>query len=315
MRVRLLVIMMLLLVMAATAPAQQQAENDNPPAAQEEQKLTPEEEREALALAARFSARLRSTSDFGQLVDELFVRDFSGRLRQTPQDSLPLYFLDKSLVGRATPDELRRYYVASMNFYELFFRLYEVADQQRKQAGSEEEPQLEEALSPEVIEVLLSNRLAATWIKEELSDEREKENGDNGRPAEGFDSAQAVQTATDADNGKSEQDNEEVIIKSLADLNDTSATFEKAAELLRQRLSYMPMIAPAVDGNSEEDKEKGEEEGERREPKLSSTSLDEGEFGFPKGTPVIHLDVRPYCLTLIKVDGQFKILSANLYVD
>src|SRR3954470_1342085 len=119
---RLLIIVLLMTALTTLVPGQQAVVHDDSPARQEAAKLTPEEEQEALDLAARFSERLRATNDFGQIIDEMFVPHFPERLRQAPQNSLPLILLDKSLRGRATSDELRRYYAASMNFSELCFR-------------------------------------------------------------------------------------------------------------------------------------------------------------------------------------------------
>jgi hypothetical protein len=286
--------------------AQQLPAKDDSLAGQEEIKLTLEEEREAMEFAARFSERLRATGDFGPMVDELFVQNFAERLKLAPQDSMPLGFLDKSLVLRASPDELRRYYVASMNFYELYFRLYEVARQLQNQSGSEDDPKFEEIVSQEVIDVLLKNPLAAEWIKEDSDDE--KESNANSQLAPSRDSAQAAQTTTQTDNDGAKEETTEGMIKTLSQLSDTSATFEKANEMLRERLKFMPIIAPTISGD-------GQEESEDSSGKPDLTSLDKGEFGYPKGTPVIHINALPYCLYLIKTDGQLKILSAHLYVD
>ena len=311
MRVRLSIIVSLMLALAMIVQGRQLTAKDDPPAGQEKRELTPEEEREALDLAARFTERLRATSDFGQIVDEMFVQSFPERLRQAPRNAMPWAFLDKSLAGSAGPDEARRYYVAMMNFYELYFRLYEVVWQLKKQPGSnadEEEPMLEEVLSPEIIEALLGNPISAGWVKEEENDEREKEGHNNGQLTQGGDSTQAARAATEADNEGAKEADEDGVIKSVSQLKDTSATLEKANELMRKRLSYMPVIAPKISGYGGEEARNGSE-------KPNLTSLDEGEFGYPAGTPVIHLDVLPYCLDLISVDGRLRILSVSLYVD
>jgi hypothetical protein len=306
MRVRLLIILLLMSAMAMIVSAQQPPIKDDSPAGQVESKLTAEEEREAMELAARFSERLRATSDFGPMVDELFVQNFSELLKRAPQDSMPLGFLDKSLIVDASPDDLRHYYVASMNFYELYFRLLEVACQLKKQAGSEDDPKFEEIVSPEVIDVLLKNPLAAAWIKEELSDE--KESNDNSQPAPSADSAQAVQTTTQTDNDKAKEETTEGMIRTLSQLNDTSATFEKANEMLRERLKFMPIMVSTISGDVQE-------ESEDNSGKPDLASLDEGEFGLPHGTQVIHMNVSFYSLYLIKTDGRLKILSINIYMD
>ena len=59
----------------------------------------------------------------------------------------------------------------------------------------------------------------------------------------------------------------------------------------------------------------GDKESKDDLAKPDLTSLNEGEFGLPRGTPAIHLDILPYCLHLIKIDGHLKILSVSIYVD
>lgn len=310
MRVRLPVILLLLLALATTIAGQQPVVNDDPsPARQEEEKLTPEEEREALELVARFNERLRATNDFGQIVDELFVSNVGERLRRAPQDSLPLALLDKSLVGSASPDELKRYYIALMNLYQLFFSLDEVVERIRKQSDTNEDDLWFEAvLHTELSNVLRGNSITAALFKEDQGDEHKKESSNNGQLAEDGDSAPSVPTTPKDDAGGTEEESEIGIIKSLSQLNDVSATLEKANELMRRHLAYMTFVAPAVsddsDGESEDDS-----------PKTNLTILNEGQFGYPQGTRVIHLDASPYCLQLIRVDGRLRILSASMYVD
>lgn len=285
-----------------------------PPAVQEKE-LTPEEKREALELAARFGERLLETNDFRQVVDELFVLDFPDRLWQSPHNSLPWYFLDKSLMASAGRDELLRYYVSSMNFFWLVYRLYEAQKQLKGGLGEDEsELKFEEVVSTEVVKVLLANPTLAKFVEQNREEERGAENAkENGslRPLEGGDSAQAAGAAGGADAGQKEEDKEEDeagIIKTLAQLNDISAAQEKAAGLMRRRLANMPHVKRAALAD-----EGGK--GERQEQDVTLTSMDEDSFGYPEGTPKIHLDVMPFCLDVIRAGGRLKILSASLYTD
>ena len=95
--------------------------------------MTDEEAREARALAVRFVERLRETDDFAPLVAEFFPADFDERLRQflleTPEgtDDSPPLPLDPALLRRVDAAELRRTYVALMNFWNQQHLLHRAA--------------------------------------------------------------------------------------------------------------------------------------------------------------------------------------------
>jgi hypothetical protein len=85
--------------------------------------MTEEDERGARALALRFMKRLREADDFAPLVGEFFPEDFDGRLRraalETPaggEDDF-LFLFDRAALARAEASELRRGYVALLNFW------------------------------------------------------------------------------------------------------------------------------------------------------------------------------------------------------
>jgi hypothetical protein len=282
-------------------------------AEEEEPQLTPEEEREARDIALQFSERLKTKSDIGPVIDELFVSDFSERLRHSPSDSMPMAFLVKSLALTASRDELRRYYVAYMNFHLLVYRQIEVTMYLREQAGEDNtEWGPEDALTPEMINVLLSDPTIAEIakeLKEDEKDERGKED-DGNQPAQGGDSSQAAGATTqaEADDGEAPEDSEMHIIKNYRQLESVSLALEKTSELMRQRLAGLPSIPPKLltgdEAQSQQDSSK---------PNLTSLP---GEFyGYPKDTPVIHLDIMPFCFSLIKINGHLKILSATIHID
>lgn len=279
---------------------------------EDEPKLSAQEAQEARDIATRFSERLNETNDFGPLVNELFVSDFSQRLRQAPTNSLPWALLDKKLIAQASPDELRRSYFAGMNFYALTFRLYEAAERQRMQATDENESEVSfgDVLSPEVLGVLLSDPTLKKLVElanEEESNEHPKED-DSGQPAESGNPAQAEGAAAEADNEDATEKDEIGIVKSLSQLDSILTTLEKANGLMRQQLASMLFISPVLLDVDES----------KHEPELQNlrlTTLDEGEYGYPKNTPVIHVDVMPFCLHLIRENRQLKIISALIYVD
>lgn len=312
MRVRLMMMMILLLILTTMTASAGNAPvvASSLPAGQEDGGLTPEEEQAALAVVRRFRERWRETNDIGQIIDEMFVNDFSERLWQVPQDQLPWALVDKTLIVRASPQELRRYYVAGLNFYGLYSRLQEGAEALREKSENKEELTMAEVLSPEVIDVLLGDRTFARLAelnKEGDSDENAKED-DNGQPAERADLAQVAPPSTGIDADESREQSETGIIKSLTQLNDASATLEKANRLMVRRLLKMQGAARKTSEN-----DKAESDQDSQKPSL--TDLEEEEYGYPKNTQIIHLDAARFCLNLIKIEGQFKIYSISIYVD
>ncbi|HYG80713.1 MAG TPA: hypothetical protein VD861_10015 [Pyrinomonadaceae bacterium] len=303
----------LLLVAALAAGARPSSARFNPPAApDDEQKLSPEEELEAQALLARFKERLRATKDFGPIVDELFVSDFRERLWQVPRDWQPWGFLDEILAVNADRAALRRHYLAWMNFYALVHELSEAARALKKQAGGdgEDEVKARDIFSPEIVEVLAGDRTLA-WFAEEFKEKEDEESarGDVGDEptADSSPSSGAGAAATGADAGA---EGDGGLIKTPRQLEEVSSTLEKANELMRKRLAGMAAALSASPPASA-----GKEEGEEDSTPISPEPLDEDEYGFPAGTQVIHAEVKPFCVFLVRIDGRLQIMSVALYTD
>ncbi|MDX6695768.1 MAG: hypothetical protein QOF02_3371 [Blastocatellia bacterium] len=285
---------------------------------EDEPQLSSKERREALDLLARFDRRLKETNDFGQIIDEFFVNDLAERARQAPLDTMPWWFVDKSLVTTADTVELRRYYVATLNFFQLLNRVWDVLRRAaREQAGDAEanvDVDIYDALTPEIMTVLRSDPTIATLIKELEKDEEvhgTKED-DSSQPAASVDSSQAAgataQADGDAGDDTSAEENERGVIKSLAQLKDVSATLERAVELLRQRLASLSLNSNVAPANADAKDEPGVEN-------LNLTTVKENFYGYTKGSQVIHADLLPFCLTMTRQDGQLKILSVTIYID
>ena len=83
-----------------------------------DEELTAEEARETNELAHLFVERMTETNDVAFVIDELFVPDFLDRHLNGPE-SEPFIFIKPSLARRLTRDELKRYYVANINFRSL----------------------------------------------------------------------------------------------------------------------------------------------------------------------------------------------------
>lgn len=312
------VLVALLLVLTLATAGRPSTVRRSPLASQdEERKLLPEEEREALSLVARLKERLRATGDFGPIVDEMFVRDFQERLWQVSRDWLPWAFLDEILPSYASREGLRRYYVAWMNFYAVIYQLAAALKALKKEAGVDKyEVKARDIFSPEIVNVLTSDRtlarFAKEFIEEEHEDESAKDAGSNQTAEDKISTEAAGTQATEAEtSGTSDGDDGAGLIKTPRQLEDVSATIEKANELLRKRLSVMTTALPTAPPPGDVQEEKGEEESSYLYP----TTLDEDEYGFPQGTRVIHAEASSFCVLLIRIDGRLQILSVAIAFD
>ncbi|MBD0325403.1 MAG: hypothetical protein ICV68_03175 [Pyrinomonadaceae bacterium] len=277
-------------------------------AIEEELRLTAEEELEARELAARFMERFQATHDLGPIIDEMFVKDFTARLRQSPSGWLPWAFLDKSLVATASPVELRRYYVASMNFYVLYGEISATAAKLRKQLeDDEDELAFYDVMTPEIINVLLSDPVIAELFKDMNKDEEDgtAKEEDGNQPSQGGDSTPSANPTTEARDDSAPKKNEMGIIKTSHQLSGVSTTLEKTNELMRRRLASLPLVAPSSDDT----------ESQKYSPPFDPAILDEGEYGYPQGTQAIHVNLLPFSIHIIREQGQLKLLSVSIYVD
>lgn len=278
-------------------------------AAEDEQRLTPEEELEAREFVSRVIERLKTTHDIGPLIDDLFVKDFTERLRQSPQTWLPWFFLDKALIATSSDAELRRFYVASLNFYGLFYEIFYAVAQLKKQAeGNEEELKLEDALTPEIISTLMSDPVIAELAQEFKKDEEDgtakKEDGNQSPPS--GDPTPSANPSAEADNSSGATEEREIgSIKTSYQLNSVSTTLEKTSVLMRKRLASLPQFAPNTDDT----------ESQKASTEFDLLTLDEGEYGYPHGTQTIHVNILPFCLHIIRANGQLKLLTVSIFVD
>jgi hypothetical protein len=84
-------------------------------------------ERRSREAAASFARRFGETRDLAPLVEEFFVEDFAERLCRgrdegdgDDDEDFPMEHVGDEACARASPAELRRYYVAAFNFASLF---------------------------------------------------------------------------------------------------------------------------------------------------------------------------------------------------
>jgi hypothetical protein len=96
---------LLVMSLMTTCAARTSLSQDETPGTAQEEKLTPEEEREARALAGEFIRRLDETGDVTPLLSELYINDFAERLREDDgvEELFPLA-VRREVAAQATPD-------------------------------------------------------------------------------------------------------------------------------------------------------------------------------------------------------------------
>lgn len=274
-----------------------------------EEVLTVEERREALRIAEQFVKGFEEKDDPLHLIDELYVRDFGARLRGGPNPFIYLAKIEPEVVAKASDEELRRLYVASLNFIYSSSLLYGTALYNRKLRGVEtdgDETPLRELLPPDVLAVLKDDPLMGALVaeEEELEGERRGEQKESqGQRAEG-----ASEKQERADGPE---------IRSLERLRAFLSTLEKASAQLRQFLKTAQGPRTWVELTSAlrtvglKDESEGNCEGLCPRQHV----LDEEFFGSPTGTRLVCLSVMAFHMDLIRVEGRLRVLNVYLSSD
>ena len=266
--------------------------------AQEEEKITPDEESEAVRIAERFNKVFEEKNDFTPLIDELYVTDFDERLRKNPNRFTYLAKVEPEVVAKASDSELRRLYVASMNFMHAAVFLYGLNLYNNKLKGIEgrDEPPLGEVLPAEVRAMMKSDPLLAEVLAED-----EETLGK---------SAGANEPGKETETG-AEEKADGCEISSLERLRGFISVLEKVCGLLRGHLKTVEgphtwkELFGALEGLGEfEEREEG---GSGMSPRV--LVLSEEFFGAPEGTRLICVDILPFHMDLVRVDGRLRVLT------
>lgn len=288
MKLRSFITLLLMMTVAVTAMGALPQTPVDKAAAETDAKLTPEEEREARDIAALFTKRWRETEDIGPLIDEFFVPDFADRLRHEPQ---MLYFaeLKPELLVPENRDDLRRHYVAMLNFVRLILRLNEVYETTRLPEQEDDGPELYTVLPAEIWNVLKSNPALNALLAEEMG---ERARGQSGGVDEDSDKIEEAKT-----------------IKTIEELRSMNATLERAILLLRAHLKTLPTTLPTEERISSGEDSRPADAG----PRL--TVIGEEFYGYPAGTRLVSFYVLLFRVDLVRVGPRLKVLSVYLHVD
>lgn len=246
----------------------------------DDERLTPAEEREARAVAARFEEHMLSTCEVAPLLEELYVRDFGPRL-QRGADTVPFIARPEGAAAGAafTEDELRRFYIALMNLWCAGFQLYAVHEPARDADGVEVEPKFEQVFPAGAAEVLKSD------------------------PS--FMALYSDATGVEAEDG---DESEEAFIKSPEQMRAFTESVERAVRIIREHLANHP--------NRDRIRETllGAETGrDSVRPRL--TTFDREYYGFPAGTRLVCANALMFHLDMVRVGGRLRIVTAYLNSD
>jgi hypothetical protein len=264
----------------------------------DETKITTEEEQEACAFAERFLRRMLETNNLAPLLGEMFVQDYAVRLRQEASNK-PLALLSKSAVEQTSGDELVRYQLAFNNSFYLASLL--VLAYQTSHPEEEEEVEQEwgatyykRLLPPDIIELGKNDAILRALFEEETNDSAEE--NPSGAPLENSDVI----------------DHDDEPIRSVELLRGFTSTLEQAIVLARKHLAAslpkLTLLKRHKGANEEENWT-----AERKAFKPRAFVLNDEFYGYPKGTRIFCVNVAPFHMDLIRVDGKLKVLA--LYPD
>ena len=280
------------------------------------------DEREARGLAVKFMKRLRETNDFGPLAAEFFPSDFAGRLRafvreQSPDDEA-FTVCDREVLLRAADADLRRAYVALMNFWNQQDLLGDAALDHAK---------LENRLSDDGDAGRdwdqtwkRRGKIAAEAVPEEVfriaeSDPALKLMFELVGPGEESEGASAAGPGAQGGEVESEQDRARMRAASIRDLARLRAVVEKlerCVALLRPAIGKLrarteslaashgvPVQDPAAPARDE-----------FKVYKLESETLESGAFGLPAGEVMTEARVYPFSMVFARLGGRLTMLAA-----
>lgn len=296
MNLRTLVALLLTLALTFSAAGFEQSPAEDAQVKESDEKITPDEEREARELAARFVKRWEETEDLSPLINEFFVHDFADRLHHEPQH---LYFgeikKDEKSILESSAD-LHRHYVAMTNFLRLLIRLQEISAPVLKAEEGQSEMELKHLLPPGIWDIFRSNPTMKAVMSEELEEKTE------------------AQTEVSDDGTEDRADPR--FIKNLEELRQLTATMEQAVALLRAHLKTLPntiRISETVDDRQDNTPSNTSENNDSLRPRTHL--LNDDFYGYPKGTRLICVNIMQFHIDMVRVNDRLKVLSLYMQTD
>lgn len=279
-----------------------------------------DDEREARELAVRLVGRLREADDFGPVVEEFFPADFAERLRQfvlsQPADSEAFAFCEHEAVARADASDLRRAYVALMNFWhqqdELghaawhYVKIEVAARGQRVNDDQDAWPRhyrlQKEAVPAEAFRMAAADPLLALLFEDFVSHGIDNEEVAGGG-SEGRDEAEQ-----DVEKFKAKY-----AIRDAARLRTFTEKLERCIPPLREAVRRLRSEMKALAAANAISDNPADYEPVGADPlhlyKLESETLQSATFGLPAGAILIRARVYPYEMALARLGDRLTVLA------
>jgi hypothetical protein len=292
-----------------------------------EETLTPEEEREARALAKDFIERLEKSEDVTPLVKDLYVTDFAERLRGDMDTVFPLAATPE-VAAQLSSDEILHAYAASINCVFLGAVHYmEILRRHANERAKRGEPRnsdadldvtIEELFPPKLIELIQSDpalaAMLAAEIKEQAEESATKEDSSLIEPSA------PKEADRDEDSQKSSSPEAFLPFRSVEQMRHYTSLAEQGVALIRDHINSIPKEErpPALETWHKLVNDSTDEEVDANEdmikPRLDTLTY---EFrGYPAGTRLIDVTIMMFYMVMVRdADGGLKVLDFHLYLD
>lgn len=290
-----------------------------------EETLTPDEEREARALADDFIERLEKSEDVTPLVKELFVEDFTERLRSRMDSLFPLAATPE-LAAQLSSDDILRAYAASINcIYVIIIHYTDLLRRRANERAKRGEPKnseaervlsIEELIPPKLINLIESDPALATLLSQEMKKEnekREKETADiEPAPVPDADRYEDSEEATSIENI--------IPFKNAEQLCHYILLAEQGVALLREHINSFPNDErPPVRESwrklmNESSDDDADDDEDSIKPRLDI--LTDEFMGYSPGTRLICANVMMFHIIMVRTsDGRLKVLDFHMLMD
>ncbi len=309
---RILAAFLLITVLSVGVIGRQPAMQDESKA--EEVKLTPDEEREANAIAKEFIERLENSGDVTPLIKDLYVTDFPELMRGRLSTNFPLAASDE-VAAQMSPDDILRAYSASINCMYLASLLYVEWEQNRKKelerlgktedSEVRESPKILELIPPDILKLIQSDALLAKLLEHAVKEESDEDN-------ENADKERMQDPSDD------ESFDNFWPFRSLEDLRHYTSLMEQGIKLLREHVNSRPAkLKPSLKEFMLETRGKSADDDDVEKGVSLRTYLLKEEFmGHSVGTKIICANVLIFHMDLVRnANGQLKVLNAYMMMD
>jgi len=278
------------------------------------EELTDKDASEARSLAVGFMRRLRATDDFGPSVKEFFTKDFEQHLKQfireapaeNSEEDFPIP-CDRALLLSAESRELRRAYVASMNFWNQQELLHDAAwayveveyavagkdtSKEYQEAWNRHEKLAKEAVPKEAYSIADSDPLLKVMFMLVRYD-------DSG-----------AEESNEVDKAKLKA----VSIHDAARLRSFLEKLERSVALLREGVARLRTDAKSL-AAAHCIHENAPDDDALKVYYLDGETLEAAAFGIDAGTLLIHARIYPFEIVMTRRKGRLRIIAVYPDID